>query len=89
MIYFARKVLPQIAGNWTFLIVTDRIDLDDQIYQNFAGQARSLNPKKKPAYRKREHLRQMLADEDHRYVFTRFKISQLNVAHPPCPVSAF
>ena len=32
--------------------------------------ARSLNPKKKPAHRIGEHLRQMLADEDHRYVFT-------------------
>jgi type I site-specific restriction-modification system R (restriction) subunit len=27
----------RIAGNWTFLVVTDRQELDWQIYKNFAG----------------------------------------------------
>jgi type I restriction enzyme R subunit len=26
----------KLPGNWTFLIVTDRDDLDGQIYRNFA-----------------------------------------------------
>jgi type I restriction enzyme R subunit len=37
MIFFAQKVLRKVAGNYTFVIVTDRIELDDQIYKNFAG----------------------------------------------------
>ncbi len=35
MIFFSRKVQRKVAGNWSFMIVTDRKDLDDQIYRNF------------------------------------------------------
>ncbi len=70
MIYFAQKVQRKLSGNWTFLIVTDRIDLDDQIYQNFAGTGAVTEAEEKTRAQDREHLRQMLADEDHRYVFT-------------------
>ena len=35
MVFLARKIVRQFAGNYTFLIVTDREDLDDQIYGNF------------------------------------------------------
>lgn len=35
MIFFSRKVQRKVAGNWSFLIITDRKDLDDQIYRNF------------------------------------------------------
>ncbi len=31
MVFFARKVRRKISGNFTFLIITDREDLDDQI----------------------------------------------------------
>jgi len=31
MIFFAQKVLRKLPGNWTFVVVTDRHDLDDQI----------------------------------------------------------
>jgi type I restriction enzyme R subunit len=37
MVFFSQKVLRKIPGNFTFLIVTDRLDLDNQIYKNFAG----------------------------------------------------
>lgn len=36
MVFFAQKILRKIQGNWTFLVITDRDDLDKQIYQNFA-----------------------------------------------------
>ena len=36
MVFFAEKVFRKLPGNWTFLIVTDRQELDKQIYQNFA-----------------------------------------------------
>lgn len=35
MIMFARKVRRKLTGNFTFLIITDRDDLDDQIHKNF------------------------------------------------------
>ena len=35
MVMFARKVKRKITGNFTFLIITDREDLDDQIHKNF------------------------------------------------------
>ncbi|PHS40699.1 MAG: deoxyribonuclease [Sulfurovum sp.] len=35
MIFFSKKVNRKLVGNWSFLIVTDRNDLDDQIFKNF------------------------------------------------------
>lgn len=67
MIFFAQKVLRKISGNWTFVIVTDRLELDGQIYKNFAnagviteGEAQATSG---------EHLKNLLS-EDHRYIFT-------------------
>ena len=35
MVMFARKVRRKVEGNFTFLVITDREDLDTQIYKNF------------------------------------------------------
>lgn len=35
MIFFSKKIHRKIMGNWSFLIITDRKDLDGQIYRNF------------------------------------------------------
>jgi type I restriction enzyme R subunit len=35
MIFLARKIFRAFPGNYTFVIITDRDDLDGQIYQNF------------------------------------------------------
>ena len=35
MVFFARKCASKLKGNFTFFIVTDRTDLDTQIYKNF------------------------------------------------------
>ncbi len=35
MIFFTRKIELKVEGDWSFLIITDRTDLDDQIYRNF------------------------------------------------------
>jgi len=66
MLFFTQKVLRREPGNWTFVMVADRAELDDQLYGEFkdAGvvdghlQATSSS-----------NLRQLLT-EDHRYVFT-------------------
>ncbi len=70
MIFFAQKVLRQLAGNWTFVIITDRKDLDDQIYKNFAGCGAVTEPEERVRAQSGEHLKQLLEVEDHRYVFT-------------------
>jgi type I restriction enzyme R subunit len=36
MVYLSQKVLRKLDGNFTFVIVTDRKDLDRQAYKNFA-----------------------------------------------------
>lgn len=35
MIFYARKVFRKVTGNFSFVVVTDRQDLDGQIYRNF------------------------------------------------------
>ena len=37
MVMFTRKVHRKLGGNFTFLVLTDRDDLDSQIYKTFAG----------------------------------------------------
>lgn len=37
MVIFTRKVHRKLGGNYTFLVLTDREDLDTQIYKTFAG----------------------------------------------------
>ena len=37
MVFFTRKIHRKLGGNFTFLILTDRDDLDTQIYKTFAG----------------------------------------------------
>lgn len=68
MIFFAKKIFRQFTGNYTFLIVTDREDLDGQIYRNFLGAgAFSKDTKCQPA--NSEELRAMLQTNT-RYIFT-------------------
>lgn len=69
MIFFAQKVLRRLPGNWTFVVVTDRTDLDRQIYKNFASVGAVTEPEKSVRAKSGEHLRQLLR-ENHRYVFT-------------------
>lgn len=67
MMFFAQKVLRKLPGNWTFVVVTDRQELDGQIYKHFLS-AGIINEGHCQAESSR-HLRQLLS-EDHRYVFT-------------------
>jgi type I restriction enzyme R subunit len=67
MLFFTQKVLRKYAGNWSFVIVTDRDDLDEQAYKEFlyAGVITEKHMRATSAM----HLRELLT-EDHRYVFT-------------------
>ncbi|RCK54006.1 DEAD/DEAH box helicase [Thalassospira profundimaris] len=67
MVFFTQKILRTVPGNWTFLIVTDREELDSQIYKTFAATGAVTEAEAHAT--SRAHLRQLLT-EDHRYVFT-------------------
>jgi type I restriction enzyme R subunit len=69
MILLAQKILRTQPGNWTFLIVTDRQELDKQIYQNFARASVVTEPEKSVRAQSGVHLQTILS-EDHRYLFT-------------------
>jgi type I restriction enzyme R subunit len=67
MMFFAQKVMRKLPGNWTFAVITDRNELDEQIYKTFqrAGAVTEENVQASSS----ANLRQLL-QEDHRYVFT-------------------
>jgi type I restriction enzyme R subunit len=67
MLFFSQKVLRKHPGNWTFLIVTDRQELDTQIYQTFAA-AGAVTESEVQA-NSGQHLKELL-QENHRTVFT-------------------
>lgn len=69
MVFFSQKVLRKIPGNWTFVGITDRNELDDQLYKNFASVGAVTEPEERVRANSAEHLKQLLT-EDHRYVFT-------------------
>ncbi len=37
MIFYARKIFRKVTGNFSFVVITDRKDLDGQIYNNFVN----------------------------------------------------
>ncbi len=70
MVFFSQKILRKIEGNWTFVVVTDRTELDDQIAKTFkATGAVSQQEGDECHARSGEELRQLLRG-NHRYVFT-------------------
>ena len=82
MIFFAQKVLRKMWGGWRFVIVTDRKELDNQIYKNFAD-SRGVITGQEVHAENIQHLRQLLG-EDHRYIFTLIQKFQTNdgTEHP-------
>lgn len=69
MIFFSSKILRKVPGNWTFVMVTDRQELDKQLYKNFANSFVISEPEDNVHADSSRHLKQLLK-EDHRYVFT-------------------
>lgn len=75
MVFFTQKILRKIPGNWTFVIVTDRTDLDDQIYKTF-GSAGAINERCQADccdnYENKDNVNglKQLLQEDHRIIFT-------------------
>lgn len=61
MVFFTRKVHRKLGGNFTFLILTDREDLDTQIYKTFAGCGVADHDRAPCRAASGEHLAQLLA----------------------------
>ena len=68
MAFFAEKVRRTISGKFTFLFMTDREDLDSQIYGTFAG-CEVIDPKTTPRASSGKELKRLL-QENHRYIFS-------------------
>ncbi|MBZ0096568.1 MAG: type I restriction endonuclease subunit R [Sulfuricella sp.] len=68
MVFFAQKVLRKIPGNWTFVIVTDRVELDEQIAKTFAA-CGAVSDAQASHAQSGAQLRELLAGNN-RYVFT-------------------
>ena len=67
MIFFSQKILRKFKGNYTFVIVTDRKELDEQIYKNFLSVGAVTEEEVHAESGK--HLKRLLS-EDHRNIFT-------------------
>lgn len=67
MVFFTRKILRRLPGKWTFVIVTDRAELDYQIYKTFTATGAITGAEVQA--NSGEHLK-LLLGEDHRYVFS-------------------
>ncbi|MFO0040369.1 MAG: type I restriction endonuclease subunit R [Pseudomonadota bacterium] len=69
MVMFAEKVLRRLGGHWTFVVVTDRQELDDQIAGTFAATGALTKKVEDAQAQSRVHLRELLSGQE-RYVFT-------------------
>lgn len=70
MVFFAQKVLRKLAGNWTFVVVTDRVELDEQIAKTFKTTGAVSEAEGDECHAASgTHLRELLRG-NHRYVFT-------------------
>ena len=67
MAFFAEKVRRKLEGNFTFLLMTDRNDLDGQIYGTFVGCGIADN--QTPRAASGDDLEKLLK-ENHRYLFS-------------------
>ena len=67
MAFFAEKVRRRLEGNFTFLLMTDRNDLDSQIYRTFVGCG--IADDTTPRAASGDDLEKRLK-ENHRYVFS-------------------
>ncbi len=67
MAFFAEKVRRTVPGNFTFVLMTDRDDLDSQIYKTFVGCGVADDHTPRAASGK--DLEQLLR-QNHRYVFS-------------------
>ena len=88
MVFFAQKVLRKVAGNWTFVVTTDRVELDDQIAKTFKACGAVSEAEGDQCHAASgAHLRELLRG-NHRYVFTlihKFQPEKVRAETPSSP----
>ncbi|PTP28804.1 type I restriction endonuclease subunit R [Vibrio splendidus] len=67
MVFICQKILRKFGKSYTFLIVVDRTELENQLYDTFTGCGAVTEENVRA--KSRTHLRELLG-ENHRYVFT-------------------
>ncbi|MGH8184668.1 MAG: type I restriction endonuclease subunit R, partial [Rhodanobacteraceae bacterium] len=67
MVFFTQKVLRKLTGNWSFVIVTDREELDDQISKTFKNTGATTRDDARAT--SAENLQALLRGNQ-RYIFT-------------------
>jgi len=67
MVFICQKILRKFGKSYTFLIVVDRTELENQLYDTFTGCGAVTEENIRA--KNRTHLRELLS-ENHRYVFT-------------------
>lgn len=70
MVFFSQKILRKLPGNWTFVVVTDRVELDNQIAKTFKATGAVSQAESDACHAQSgDQLRELLRG-NHRYVFT-------------------
>ncbi len=70
MVFFAQKILRKVEGNWTFVVVTDRVELDDQIAKTFKATGAVSESESQECHAGSGVALRDLLRGNHRYVFT-------------------
>ena len=82
MVFYVRKIFRKLTGNFSFVVVTDREDLDGQIYRNFLNTG-TVKVQDAAQPKNSEELRKFLG-QNKRLVFTliqKFRFAK-GVAYP-------
>ena len=67
MLFLTEKIHRKISGSYTFVVITDRTELDDQIASTYTNAGRANSKTDQAA--SGDALRRMLRDQNRRYVF--------------------
>lgn len=80
MVFLTEKIHRKISSSYTFVVITDRTELDDQIASTYTncGRANSKSDQAKNG----EALRKMLRDQNRRYVFSLIQKYRERVIEP-------
>ena len=79
MVFFTQKILRTLPGTWSFVVVTDREELDDQISKTF--KATGATTREDVRATSGEHLKQMLRGNE-RYIFTLIQKFRTEAGQP-------
>jgi type I restriction enzyme R subunit len=80
MVFFCQKVHRTVSAAYTFVLLTDRRELDDQIYTTFVGCGVSTNKGDKATGA--DGLERLLRDQNRRYVFSLIHKFRNRVTEP-------